>query len=327
LRHWTGLVLAAPIFATALVIAAPAQAQECDADYGADQLVLDLSDLEVEVVKNDESTSINLVTRLEKQLPCMSQKLPLGFLGRVYRGIGGGYYVGGDKLKSERWFRTALEIDRTYRYGVEDLPGDHALRMVYSSLLQAEELPPSPVSGMRFVKEGNFYIDGRKLTAATARVARPHILQHETEAGVKTWLIDGNTFPASVMESGNNIAEIKTKDKKRQQERGQKHDVDVYTMGSKAMLVEGSRPPEQIPLIVGGTGMLVAATGLYVGSMVSRRNFNTIRGSETTLRKSQQATNRLTLGALGLLAVGTGTLSYGIVIDDQRTIPTLSGRW
>jgi hypothetical protein len=309
----SGALLATLVVLPAVVASTSAQAADCTARYGSDQLVLDVAALEQAVAATDKEKAITLATSMQRNLPCVEQKLPLAFLARIYRVLGGGFYVGGDTKTGERWFRTAIEIDGTFRYGVEDLPSDHPLRPAYASLLQAKEPEAVAVAGKAFGPDGTWMLDGRRIEGPAARPDRPHLLQREHEAGVQSWLLDGAAFPDAILVAGKNVADAGAKRKKRDRT---KYDVDIHQMGQGAVLVDRSQPPEQIPLIVTGSTLIAGGVGLYVGSYVSRRNFNTIRDSEDRLRKSQQTTNRMVLGSLAAIAIGAGTLTYGIVIDD-----------
>jgi hypothetical protein len=313
LPSWTPGIVGGLVVGLGLVAATSARAAECTEPYSSDQLVLDVQKLEEAVVDQDDATSIAAASRIQTNLPCVQQKLPLGFLGRVYRGLAGGFYVGGDTKTSESWYRTAIELDRNYRYGLEDLPSDNPLRTIYASMLQAEEDELVPLGGKAFGPKGDWFLDGRRLQGPIARAGRPHLLQLEVEDSVRTWLIDGAGFPAEILVDGKNVAENGKKRRKRDKT---KFDVAVHEMGQGAVLVDRSRPPEQIPLIATGAGLIVTGIALYAGSAVSRSNFNDIRSSETDLRKSQQTTNRLALAALATAAIGAGSLTYGIVIDD-----------
>lgn len=305
------IALVAAALAVGPVVVAPALAADCTEKYNPDQLVLDVAALEQAIVASDKDRSLSLAVGVQRNLPCAQQRLPLNFLARIYRALGGGYYVGGDTKTGERWFRTAIEIDETFRYGVEDLPADHPLRPAYASLLQAKESDPVPTAGKVFGPPGTWSLDGRRITTPAARPDRPHLLQREHEGTVETWLLDGATFPSQVLVAGKAVAEDKGSKKSRRARR----DVPIQQLGQGAMVVDRSSPPEQVPLILTGAGLIAGGIGLYAGSVVSRQNFNTIRESEDRLRKSQQTTNRLVLGSLAAIAIGSGTLTYGIIID------------
>lgn len=293
-----------------------ATAAPCEAPYSSDQLVSDVQDIERAIIAMDEKASLTLATRMQGALPCVDQRLSLAIAARIYRALGGGFYVGGDTKTAESWFRVAIEVDRTFRYGVEDLPSDHILRPAYASLVQAPVVEPVEITGKGFGPPGDYFLDGRSLDIPRARPDRPHLLQRAHDGSIETWLLRGASFPEDL------LVDVKVDDNgKKRKKRGErtKFDVDIHEMGQDALLVDRSQPPEQIPLIAGGSVLILTGVGLYVGSHYSRRNFNTIRDDETRLRKSQQSTNRLVLGAIAAVAVGTGTLSYGIVIDDAGT--------
>ena len=314
MRSWTHCMVGSTMLGAALIVSTTASAAECEGPYASDKLVVDVQELETAVVEQDKSVSIEAATRIQGNLPCVEQKLPLGFLGRVYRGLAGGFYVGGDTETSESWFRTALELDRSYRYGLEDLPSDHPLRTVYASMVQAKVQDAVSVDGKAFGPKGEWFLDGRRIDGPTAVPGNPHLLQLEADGTVRTWLLDGNAFPGEILVDGKNLAENGKKRRKRDKT---KFKVDVHEMGQGAVLVDRSRPPEQIPLIAAGGGLLVTSIALYAGSAVSRGNFNKITDTEDNLRKSQQTTNRLVMAALATAAIGAGSLTYGIVIDDD----------
>lgn len=330
MRRWTrpsALLLAAALTGAVAVLPAHAQDATCTEAYPSGEMVLDLQEIEQAIIDQDGEAAIANVSTITGNLPCIEQKLPRSFMGRVYRGIAGGYYVGGDRKTSEAWFRTAIEIDGSYRYGLEDLPGDHPLRTVYSSMLQADGVEPVRLDDRVFKREGSWFLDGRLVEAPAARPGRPHLLQLETpEGGVETWFFQGTGFPQELLEE-KRVSDGRKKDKTKKKRT--RFDVEVHEMGQEAREVGRSAPPEQVPLLVGGGTLIAGAVAMTFGSYLSQRNFTTIRGSETDLRKAQQGTNRLAVGAVAMAAVGAGALTYGIIIDDggRPTGVRLRGRF
>lgn len=300
------------VVALAAITPASAQNPACDKPYDADQLVVDIMELEQAIISVEAAEALRFASSIHDRIICVEQRLPLSFLGRTYRGLGGAFFVGGDTERADRWFRTAIELDRTYRYGVEDLPTDHPVREAYGARVTQPEAEISRIEGKVFV-EGDYFLDGRRLTRPGARPDRFHIFQREHEGKVKTWLITGPDFPESML-----TAEPGTEDKggRRQRRERTRFTGAVQEMGSSAMVVERSSPPEQVPLVIGGATAIVAGVGLYVGSYYSRENFGTIRDDEDRLRKSQRLTNRLFMGSLAAIAVGSGVMTYGIIVDD-----------
>lgn len=322
------LVVLSVVMGMPLVGVTPAVAADpaCSGTYASDQMVLDVQALETAIIDSDADAALKSARALKINLPCAGQRLPLGFLERVYRGIAGGYYLGGQREVAEGWFKTAIELDPTYRYGIEDLPGDHPLRAAYAAMLRVDRADPTEVSGKILADGGTWYLDGRKLKAPKATAGQPHLLQRDLDGDVQTWLIDGNAFPgASVADAGAADAGGKRKRKRDKS----KFAVDVHDMGTGAIEIQRTRPREQIPLIAAGSGLIVAGIGLGVGSYLSKENFNEIRDSETKLAKSQRTTNRLALGAAAAVAVGAGTLTYGFMVSDggQTVGGALRGRW
>lgn len=332
-RSWTApvtsisLVTLTTLMLATVAVPTVASAQEatCEGTYASDQLLLDIGELERSIGQSDEKTSLAKAVTLRNNLACADQFLPANFLARVYRGLAGGFYVGGDRKTAETWYRTALEVDDRFRYGIEDLPGDHPLLIVYSSMLQVQDdQDPVPVAGKAFPDGGEWYLDGRRTEAPAARTGRPHVLQRKYGGAVQTWLINGNGFPSVALVDGKNIAEV---DKRKRKRDRRKFDVEVHDMGQGAIEVERSTPPEQIPLIVTGGALIAVSLGLTAGSYASKRNFTTIQDSETNLAKSQQATNRLALGAFAAAALGAGSLTYGIAIGQDGFQGGFRGRF
>lgn len=290
-----------------------AQNPTCDKAYDSDQLVVDIQELEQAIIVIERDDAKRLAASIQDRIECVEQRLPLSFLGRAYRGLAGAFYVGGQEDRADRWFKTAIELDRTYRYGVEDLPSDHPVRDAYAARLQSSGSEPVRLEDKVFT-EGDYFLDGRRLSRPMARPERYHIFQRQHEGKVKTWLIEGPSFPESVLVAAIGADE---KDGKQKGRRGRtRFDVQVQEMGSSAMEVDRSSPPEQVPLIIGGAAGIATGIALYAGSGVSRRNFSSIRDDEERLAKSQRLTNRLVIASLASIAVGSGVMTYGIIIDD-----------
>ncbi|MFK7928522.1 MAG: hypothetical protein AB8H79_10045 [Myxococcota bacterium] len=336
MRSWTPavvpMVLSLTVSSLALAAdepaedATPTETSACAGDYTSDQLVLDVQAVELAIIDQAAPKALSSAKAIESHLPCASTRLPLGFLSRVYRGVAGGLYVGGDRASAEPWFQTAIELDESYRYGVEDLPGDHPVRAIYAAMLRVKQPDANRVATLTFVDGGDWYLDGRKLKGPAATPGRPHLLQRDYDGEIKSWVMSGAAFPKEVMTEVKGAAADDGKGRRKKDK--SKFAVDVHDMGKGAIEIQRTRPPEQVPLIVGGTGLIVAGLALGVGSYVSKENFKTINDSEEKLAKSQRTTNRLALGAAAAIAVGAGTLSYGFIVSDGGGVGGgLRGRW
>jgi hypothetical protein len=289
---------------------------QCPEPYTSDELIVDVQGIENAVIAQDPRVAMAFAERIQESLACVDQRLPLNFLSRIYRGVAGGFFVGGDEASAQRWLAVAIEIDETFRYGVEDLPLDHPLRAAYAQALAQPRVDPDPVSG-RALADGAIWLDGRRLGVPAATPGRPHLLQVERAGLVSTWLLDGASFPAEALaEPTTSLTGTSSRSRKTT-----RFAAEVHEFGQGAVMVDRSQPPEQVPLILTGAGLVLASGGMYAGAVVSRRNFDSIQDSEAKLQQSHRVTNRLVLGAAAVLTVGVGVLSYGILIDDAG-VPT-----
>jgi hypothetical protein len=305
---------------------------------------------------------------MERGLGCLDEKLVPMLIGRTYRSIGSGYMVGGDVAKGTRWFRTAVEVDPAFQFGLEEFAVDHPVRLAYDEVRLAPSGTPAAVEGSALAA-GDFYLDGRGLTDAAATRGRPHLLQLVGER-VDSWLIDGNSFPSAVLVVGGGdadtakakepkeskppkvakapkapkepkaakapkepmVAEVEeptaeepkvAKAPKEPKPPKEKPADDAVADGPPPPPATGSggtvmvrkRPPEKTPLIIAGGVIVVGAGAMYAAAIASRQKFDKIDDSEDDLRKAQNATNRLYLGSIGVLAAGAGTMTWGIILD------------
>ena len=113
-----------------------------------------------------------------------------------YRAIGAWYFlVRDDRGQASRWFRSAIEIEPTYGWDVNEVPLNHPMRAAWETELGAADDEATAIPGYG-LGPGTWYLDGRKWTAGGATMDRPHLLQGVDDGGVtRTWLVDGNRFP------------------------------------------------------------------------------------------------------------------------------------
>jgi len=316
----------------AIVSAAPALAGECEQPYSADALLEDLAAVEAASQANEAEPAMQAATRLENGLGCLEEKLVTMLIGRSYRSIGAGYLVGGNETKARRWFRTAIEVDPGYMFGLGEYGNDHPVRMVYDELKMQPGGTPAQVEGQSFVEGPKFYLDGRKLDAPEAVPGRPHLLQRVDEA-TTSWVIDGNTFPSEVL-TGGAVADASgptkpakpPKEPKTPKPPKEKKDKTAKS-GSSGGTAVRVRPPEKTPLMIAGGALIAGAGGMFAGSIISRQGFDGITDDADALRKAQKTTNRLYLGSFAVLAVGGGVLTYGIILDGGAPMPAIRVRF
>lgn len=330
-----------------VVLAVPGVAlgADCAAPYTTDQLLEDLAFVETAAQTDDPGGALIGADKMEKGLGCLDEKLVPMLIGRTYRSIGAGFMVGGDENSGRRWFRTAIEVDSGFEFGLEEYSADSPVRAAYMEVRNAPSTNPVPIEGM-VMAEGDFYLDGRTLREAAATRGRPHLLQRVGES-VESWLIDGNTFPSTVLvpDTGDAVADAgepkkeKTKkppkppkEKKPKKEKAPKE--DAVADGPPPPPPPGDnrigrqRPPEKTPLIIAGGAVIAGAGVMYGLAITQRQKFDDIKDSEEDLRKAQQATNRLYLGSIAVLAAGAGTLTWGIILDGSGApMPAIRGRF
>jgi hypothetical protein len=81
------------------------------------------------------------------------------------------------------------------------------------------------------------------------------------------------------------------------------------------VVLERKRPWEKTPLIAGGAAIVGGSGLLYWASSLERDRFDDARTLDDAT-SARNATNALVLGAVGALAVGGGTLTWGVVLAD-----------
>jgi hypothetical protein len=344
----------------ATLVGKPASAAECSAAYTTDQLLEDLAAVEEAAQTNNQGTSLKTATKLEAGLACLQEKLVPMLVGRTYRSIAAGYMVGGNETKARAWFRTAVEVDSAFEYGVTEYGPDHPVRRVYEEIRNGPAGAPVPMEGGRTLAVGSKYsLDGRLLRGPEATPGRPHLLQKEA-APVKSWVIDGNSFPAEVLApvaapaadagkpakppKGDKAADATKPEPaggskpaaKPEPAGGTKPDSSkpASTTAAKpppkpptAGTVIRQRPPEKTPLIILGGAVIAGAGGMYGAAIATRGQYEAITDDEDELRKKKDLTNRLYLGSIGVLAVGAGTLTWGIIVDGGTPLPAVRVRF
>lgn len=213
-----------------LTLANGAFAADCAAPYTSDQLLTDLPTVEDFLRNGDDKPAAKAAAELEQHLACLSEVLPPMIIGRTYRAVAGGLYVGGNLERAQDWFFTALVVDPTFDYGTEDLAPNHPVILVYQDARRVGSDDPAPVEGGKTFVPGNHYLDGRKISKPAAEPGQPHLYQWEQGGSVKTWIIEGNAFPADAL-AAPVVAAATTDDAKK----------------AKAPKEKAAKPPKETP--------------------------------------------------------------------------------
>lgn len=320
----------APILILAGLLGLPSVAlAECPAPYTSDNVLADLGNIEDFLRSGDNGAASTGAERLQQGLGCLNEVLPGMITGRVYRAIGAGLVAGGNDIGGFDWFLTAVEIDPTFTYGIEDLNADHPARLSYEDAKREIQGEPVVVEGKTF-GPGIHYLDGRKLSEPAARLGRPHLFQIDND-GVESWLIESNDFPAeafaaaAVVDAGNGKAPKGKKPKKEKKpKKGKEDKTDAVSDGVTVLGRE--RPWEKTPLMIGGGLIIGGAGALYFMSAQKHGEFLEASTKEE-VDQLQAATNQLFIASGAALAVGAGTLTWGIILHDGAPMPSVGFRF
>jgi hypothetical protein len=271
------------LFSAALAQSTPS----CDAPVSLGDLVDTLSTVEGAIRGGDFPAAGAGAERLAGSLPCVDAVMPTLVAHRVYRGIGAGLYVVGDEAVADRWLRTALELDPTFQFGVEELSSDHPLRGHLEDL-RRETADPVPVDGMAFAASPVF-LDGREIKRPEARLDRFHLLQLDPASGdLRSEVIDGNDFPDDLLTEGaadeskdDPVASSGLTDKEiRRAEKMQRREARKQAKYQPRFDKDGNiirrRPAEKTPLMIVGGVIVASAAGIYGASLSTRDRMRSI---------------------------------------------------
>ncbi len=185
-----------PAALTLLALPSLALAEPCEAPYNVDGLLGDLVTVEGFLRGGDDAAAGEAAKKMEAGLACMDEVLPGMIAGRALRAVAAGLYAGGDVERGTSWFKTAVEIEPTFEYGLEDMAADHPARSTYMDLRDGGS-GGDPVKLERELK-GTVYLDGRKMSSAKARAERLHLLQVD-DSGVQSFIINGSEYPEEAL--------------------------------------------------------------------------------------------------------------------------------
>ncbi|MEZ4319190.1 MAG: hypothetical protein R3F61_16870 [Myxococcota bacterium] len=283
---------------TALLASPMAWAADCATPYTTEGLIEDLTGVETAMREYDDAAAAAAGGKLRAGLGCLDEVLPAMIAARAYRAVGAGLYAAGEPEPANKWFRTSLELEPTWTYGLQDIPEGHPLRNDFESLkLKMTGDEPTLLEGKDFV-EGSHYLDGRKISKPKARVDRFHVYQLD-DNGVASHVIEGNDFPAEVLsaaavadgggekdgekdktkdkdkskdKSGTSLSDkqLAKAEKAREKEAAKKQKsaskVKTTVAADGTVYYKRQRPKEKTPLMIAGGVVMAGALGLYYGS-------------------------------------------------------------
>jgi len=292
---------------------------DCPAPYTGTGIASDLSVASTALREQNDAQFKAVAARLEAGLPCADTLLPRQAVASAARDIGVAHFRAGDEAGGKRWLRTALELDSTYSFDVDEMDFSDPLRTVYDEQRSAAGVAPTALQGKGLeTPDGTaWYLDGRPLSAPSATLDRPHLLQRVSTADNKVlaaWIIDGNSFPAETLQSTVVAAATPSKTKKAKEKAAPAPqpaaDPDAY----QVVQVNRLRPPAKTPLmILGGVGVL-GGGAVYALSFAAHKEFEAATTTDALL-SAQKKTNLLVLASGGVLVLGLGVGYVGVTLD------------
>jgi hypothetical protein len=284
----------------------------CDAPYSVDQMLADLSEVESALRQGNDEGAGQAALQLEKGLVCMDSVLPRAISGRTLRAIGAGLAASGEVDRGGDWLRTAIELDPAFLFGMEDLPEVHPVRDLYEQARSSSE--SAPVQGAVWSSAGSVWLDGRALAKPGASLERLHLVQLEAEGEVRSWVIEGNHFPDEL------LAEPAPEEPVKVSRRA------VRTDESGAEILKPVWPWEKTALLLGGGATSALAGAVYLLHLQELSKFHEATSPED-LQLQHARTNQLYVASLAILAVGTGTFTWGAILDGGLPTPAVRVRF
>jgi len=276
---------------------------QCAEVYGAGALGAQMTTLHKALKQSDLETMASAGAQLSAGLPCTDIVPPVPALAGAYRFIGVHHAIAGRANEASGYFRTAIELDPNFEWGVKELAKSPAIRAMYEAAKPAALVDPERQEGAVFTppEGGEVYVDGRKAKHVEATADRPHLVQVVVgDRASQTHLVMGSAFPAGLV--------------------GAATAATVRTGGSSGPVrVSRLRPPAKTPLLVVGGVSLAAGAGLYAASFAARSSFDSATTTED-LMKHQSATNALVIASAATVVVGLGTGYAGFILSGRPGI-------
>jgi hypothetical protein len=210
-----------------------AQAAPCTEVYTIDSLLADMVAVEGSVRTGDNAQAGATAAKLEAGLACTDEILPGMILGRAMRGIGAGLTVAGETDRGTRWFRSALNLEGNFEYGLQDLPAEHVVRDVYGDVRQdLEEGTSSTVS--KPLREGTtVVVNGRKVSTASVDTKAMYLVQVDGDA-FQSYVVEGDAFPEAALPMAVATKTAKTKKSKGKSSKPAKDSARIAKAGAAA---------------------------------------------------------------------------------------------
>lgn len=291
----------------------------CPDPYTGVELASDLSALGTSLRDQDNERFAAAAKKVEDGLLCAEQAFPRMAYASAYRYLGVAHYRSGDEAGARRWFRTALELESTYNWDVDEMDFADPLRAIFEVERGVAGVAAVPVQGQALatVEGSQWLLDGRLLTIPSATPDRPHLLQQVSTADQRVqaaFLIDGNTFPAEALRATVVVAEAPPPRARKSKQPAPAQVTGKTEDGYQVVRIERIRPPLKTPLLVAGGVGLLGGGAVYALSYMSRQDFEAATTTDA-LYAAQKKTNLLVLASGGVFAVGLGVGYVGVTLD------------
>ncbi len=315
-----------------LAAAGPAMAlgPECPQAYTAAMVQEDLGTMTVALRELDEAAFHRAGERMNESLPCLDAALPRSVYATAYRFLGAWRFISGDPDIATRWFRTAIEVDDTFQWDIQDLPEGHPMRRAYDGERAIAAQAPVAVREMVFdLPPGTeLLVDGRSWTTPALTTGRPHLVQlvqQGSRSVVQGWLIDGNALPADLFISRSEaearaaaLAEAESKGGKKARRAAPAADPGVTSISEADVFavqtIKRTRPAAKTPLLLTGAAGVIASGVIYGLSFPAHQKFESATTTDGLL-SARTATNTLVIASGATLALSTGIGIVGIRLD------------
>lgn len=305
---------------------------DCGETYTATNVQDDLGAMTVALRELDEGAFTMAGERMDAGLHCLDAALPVAAYATAYRLLGAWRYIIGDQDVATRWFRTAIEVDGTFAWDINDLPEGHPMRRAYDGERAIAAQAPMAIRDMVLdpPSGSQILVDGRPLTTPALTTGRPHIVQvvdSSTREVRQTWLIDGGSLPPELMITQAEadaraaaLAEAEAGGKGKKKDKG-KDDAVAVTSVTEAdafavQTVKRTRPLAKTPLLITGAAGIVAGGVIYGLTFPAQQRFMEATTTDGLLA-AQTATNTLVIASGATVALGAGLGIVGIRLDSS----------
>jgi hypothetical protein len=274
----------------------------CDGrSYKADQVVADLQTMTQALFDKDNEIMMSVGARMSKDILCMRSPAPPKVFAATYRNIGIYYHLSGNASEAERWFRTSLEIEPGFQWGADELSQENPVRISFEQqrLIASASAEPLEDMGLSLPEGTVLYLDGIPLRNPVATRDRPHILYLVTASNKQvqaSYLIDGNTFPAVLVEEGGPASAAGDEE-------------DLFAVRT----VKRVRPPAKTPLLISGGTVLAGALGIYATTYKTNSDFDAAKTTEDMLA-IQRKNNGMVIASGFTMVAGIGIGYTGVML-------------